>query len=198
MQRFWLKSCLVMLLLILIVLFSDKGKAWASPSQSPHFQTVPTRVRTKTPTSTSKPSIPTETPTNGLTPSIPTKTQPAISPTPVRPTDTLIKSPTNTPTGTATQPAQAVTVMQPSVTQPVAPPSQIALTHTNPQPTATQLDSTDQSTILTETSALQEGTSVPQSSARSSPNTPALITIGIVLIPIAVLIFILLKKRPPQ
>ncbi len=75
-----LKIVIVAVLIILTVSSWNKSNAWASPNQSPDYQTVPTRVKTPTntpvtPTMPSSEGTSTNTPTSKSNSSKPTDTQ---------------------------------------------------------------------------------------------------------------------------
>ena len=102
MQRPWLKFGVIAFLLVSTWIFWDTSMVWASPDQSPARQTVPTRVKTDTPTSVPPTNTPVVVPA--------TSAPPTITETPdVLPTATRMQIPTQTRTATATQPMPTAT-----------------------------------------------------------------------------------------
>jgi len=102
MQRSWLKFGVIAFLLVSTWIFWDTSMVWASPDQSPARQTVPTRVKTDTPTSVPPTNTPVVVPA--------TSAPPTITETPdVLPTATQMQIPTQTRTATATQPMPTAT-----------------------------------------------------------------------------------------
>ena len=109
MQRSWLKFGVIAFLLVSTWIFWDTSMVWASPDQSPARQTVPTRVKTDTPTSVPPTNTPVVVPA--------TSAPPTITETPdVLPTATRMQIPTQTQTATATQPAPTPTATRPTST----------------------------------------------------------------------------------
>lgn len=109
MRRSWLKFGIIAVLLVLTGILWDSSIVWASPDQSPARQTVPTRVKTDTPTSVPPTNTPVVVPA--------TSAPPTITEAPdVLPTATRMQIPTQTQTAMATQPAPTPTATRPTST----------------------------------------------------------------------------------
>jgi hypothetical protein len=114
MQKPWLKTFILVVILISIFFLGNKNVAWASSDGSPVGQTVPTRVRSKT--ATPNPPEP--------QPSAPTATYSQL-------VVTKKSSPTLTSSPTATQLPPTITAPRPTVTYTLSMP-----TNTVTSPTA--------------------------------------------------------------
>lgn len=165
MKRSWLKFGIIAVLLVLTGILWDSSMVWASPDQSPARQTVPTRVKTDTPTSVPPTNTPVIVPATSVPP---TSTEaPDRHPTAL-PTATRMQIPTQTQTATATQPA--------------------------PTPTATRSTSTATPVILTATSVLSTATPVPQPSPTTGGNTLVMAIGGIIVVILGALVFVLRRS----
>jgi hypothetical protein len=215
MQRARLKISIFFFLLFSTIVLWNNSPVWASPGQSPNHQTVPTRVKSKTPTSTVKPGTPSITPTEATT-SVPPSQTATARPGSLTPTQIASARPgqsTNTPT-----PSDQATLSAPTSTGGAEPPTATPSTDT-PTPdqasNQTQLASTRQFnitlTIFEETasqSTIESLTNLPGATdmvQSATPETrpsirPGVVTFllpicGIIAIIMGVVFFIFMKRR---
>ena len=188
MQNYRVRVVIITFLLLSIVLLSHNKSVWASPDQSPNRQTVPTRVRTSTPTEVPTQAPPTDTPTIVPTSLPPTDTSPA-GPKPQLPTNTATPDSTtaafSTPTHTII-PTQSPT---PTATASILAPT---VTITRSGITATMVASMV-------TSILPKVVSTPNSSPEVAGRTTNVSTAGIItgifiMAILGVLVFVLLGE----
>ncbi len=188
MRQFRLRVIIITFLLLSIVLTSNNKNVWASPGLSPVRQTVPTRVRTPTPTEmptlvppTNTPNVVPTVPPTGISPTeskpqLPTTTETSFTATVSLPTPTLNTIITQSPTQTATslQYTPAVTV-------------------TNSGITATSVTSTVSSTII---KGVTTPSSLPGNDGRSRiVSIAGTITVILIIAILGVLVLVLRRRR---
>jgi hypothetical protein len=178
MQQSRPKSGIIVILLVTIVLLWNKSNVWASPDQSPHHQTVPTRVRTNTPTATRKALTPTNTPTTKPNQVIPTNTDTPNNPAELLQTATPNQIPTQTQTLTKTLTATVAELM---------------LTYT--QVTSTRLTDTTKPEMSSTITVLPTANPEPRSSVRIGNNALVMVLVGIVVVMLGILAFVLWKRH---
>jgi hypothetical protein len=214
MQRSCLKFGVFFILLFSTILLWGYSPVWASPGQSPRHQTVPTRVKSKTPTATVKPGTPTITPTVVTTSESPSQTATA-KPVSLTPTQTAAGKPgqstlTQTPSlqsslpapttegsepPTVTLPSDTPTQNQDNIQTQLAATRQFSLTLTVLEATASQTTAESLAAVSTATEVVQTATS----EARPSMSTGEIATIlpicGMIVIIMGVAFFVLKKRR---